>query len=56
VKRLQIYNGYNIRNGHSPTEKNVRPGVLAKVNGFILVWESLTAAGAMSDLLPGNFE
>jgi hypothetical protein len=37
-------------NGHSPTETSVRSGVtvmqrpwpLAKANGFILVWESLT--------------
>jgi hypothetical protein len=54
VKRLQlqIHNGYICSyNGHSPTEKSVRSGVtvmmsrpwpVAKVDGYILVWESLT--------------
>jgi hypothetical protein len=28
VKRLQIYNGYTIFNGHSPTAKILRSGVL----------------------------
>jgi hypothetical protein len=39
-----------IYNGHSPTDTSVRSGVtvmqrpwpLVKVNGYILVWESLT--------------
>jgi hypothetical protein len=59
VKRLQIYNGYMCDNDHSPTETSARSGVtvlqlpwpLAKANGLILVWGSLT--GVIPVPLPG---
>ena len=52
VKWLYIYNGYRtLHNGHSPTDTSVRSGVTdghatavvtGQVNGFILVWKSLS--------------
>ena len=61
MKRLQIYNDYSVRNGHSPAVKlhvlvlqlrKQRPWPLAKPNGFIPGWGSFIMTGALHGVIP----